>query len=215
MITEKRYSNDRNQYKQKTVRERIEALLLNNLGLIVTREQILQVAKDPVTGKPYENWHQRLSELRTDYGYTILTNRDVSMLKPQEYLMLTSDRRDTAARRVLPSASCWKQILENSGNRCQWAEDGQACQLENGHIDPIGGGTVKLTADHMQPHSLNPKADPNDPSKWQALCGRHQVMKKNFWDSSTGKINLVALIQSSSSTDKRVVFEMLKKYFNE
>ena len=27
----------------------------------------------------------------------------------------------------------------------QWQEDGQLCGLENGAIDPIGGGTVNLT----------------------------------------------------------------------
>ena len=52
-------------YKQKSVRARIEALFLDNVGKIVTREQIQEVAADPKTGKVPENWHQRLSELRS------------------------------------------------------------------------------------------------------------------------------------------------------
>jgi hypothetical protein len=54
-------------------------------------------------------------------------------------------------------------------------------------IDPIGGGTVK-TPDHVTPHAVDPNSDPENPNQWQALCGRHQVMKKNFWDGATGKV---------------------------
>jgi hypothetical protein len=57
-------------------RARIEALFLNNLGKVVTREQIQAAATDPVTKRTPENWHQRLSEVRTDSGYTILSWRD-------------------------------------------------------------------------------------------------------------------------------------------
>ncbi len=70
---EKIYSSDTTQYDQKSVSARLEALFLNNVGLVVTREQIIAAARDPVTGKEPENWHQRLSELRTDKGYTILS----------------------------------------------------------------------------------------------------------------------------------------------
>jgi len=50
----------------------------------------------------------------------------------------------------------------------------------------FGGGRVKLTPDHKNPHSLNSEADPSNLNQWQALCGRHQVTKKNYWDSNTG-----------------------------
>ena len=53
-------------YNQRSIRARIEAFFLDNLGRVATREQIIQVATDPVTGRQPENWHQRLSELRTD-----------------------------------------------------------------------------------------------------------------------------------------------------
>lgn len=39
---------------------------MDNIGKVVTREQIIKVATDPKTGRIPENWHQRLSELRTD-----------------------------------------------------------------------------------------------------------------------------------------------------
>ncbi|HCT8042089.1 hypothetical protein R4J70_08075 [Pseudomonas aeruginosa] len=210
---EKVYSQDTTKYTQRSVSARIEALFLNNIGLVVTREQIIKAATDPVTGKEPENWHQRLSELRTDKGYTILSKRDWKALTPEEYVLPHTDRRATAAKRVLPSGACWQAVLTRAGNCCEWTEDGQRCGLAPGERDPIGGGTVKLTPDHMVPHSIDPAADPNDPTKWQALCGRHQVMKKNYWDSSTGKINVLGILQAVNEKQKREALEVLARYF--
>lgn len=109
------YSDDETRYEQKTVRERVEALFLNNIGKVVMREQIIRAATDPRTGKQPENWHQRLSELRTDRGYTILSWRDWNQLKPEEYVMPTADRRTAAAKRVQPSKACWQAVLVRAG----------------------------------------------------------------------------------------------------
>lgn len=209
------YSTDRVTYTQKTVRQRLEALFLANVGLVLTRDQILAAARDPVTGKEPENWHQRLSELRTDRGYTILSWRDWKELKPQEYVLATKKRRAEAGKRVSPSKECWDKILARAGNGCEWREGGHPCGLKGGAIDPIGGGTVKLTSDHLTPHSVNPNSDPDNPVQWQALCGRHQVTKKNFWDSSTGKVNLIAILQASGVAQKREALAFLKKFFKE
>lgn len=200
-------------YTQRSIRERIEAFFLDNLGKVVTREQLIQVATDPKTGRVPENWHQRLSELRTDKGYTILSWRNRGELKVSEYMMPNAERRSTASRRTRPSADTWEKVLAQHGNQCAWSEGGIICGLRKGDIDPIGGGTVKLTPDHKMPHALHAKADPKDPSKWQPLCGRHQVMKKNYWDDETGWLNVVAIVQSASEAQKREVFEFLKSYF--
>ena len=210
---EKIYSTDQELYEQKSIAARIEQLFLNNIGLVLTRERIVEVATDPRTGRVPENWHQRLSELRTDKGYTILANRDWKALSPGEYVMPSPARRPTAAKRVTPTKKCWKAILENADGKCQWNEDGQPCGLENGDIDPVGGGTVRLTPDHVSPHSINPDIDPNDPGQWQALCGRHQVMKKNYWDGSTGKINIIAILQSAGLKQKREALAFLQDFF--
>jgi len=80
------------EYLQRSIRARLEAFFLENLGRVVTREQILEVARNPKTGKVPENWHQRLSELRTDLGYTILSTRDTKRLGVSEYMMPTPRR---------------------------------------------------------------------------------------------------------------------------
>lgn len=200
-------------YRQKSIKQRIEALFLDNIGKIITREQILEVATDPLTGKQPENWHQRLSELRTDDGYSILSWRNKGWLRVEEYLMPTSVKREIAGKRVKPTKETWLQVLDRAKTACEWTEGNTNCGLKEGEIDPIGGGKVKLTADHTNPHSINPNSDPNDPKQWQALCGRHQVMKKNYWDTNTGKMNIYAIIQSATQSEKEIVFKFLIDYF--
>ena len=202
-------------YDQKSISQRIEAFFLDNIGKVATRAQIQRVARDPKTGKEPENWHQRLSELRTDSGYTILTNRDARELRVGEYVLLSAKKRAGAGKRVVCSKKAWKEVLERAKNACEWDEDGTKCSLEEGSVDPVGGGTVRSTADHMTPHSVESAADPNDPAQWRALCGRHQVMKKNYWDSTTGKLNLYAIMQSASLEDKRLVYRFLQSYFED
>lgn len=200
-------------YTQASVKKRIEALFLDNIGKILTREQIIEVAVDPETRKEPENWHQRLSELRTDDGYTILSWRNRGDLKVQEYLLPHAEKRLAAAKRVKPASETWLEVLKAANHLCQWSEGGNPCLLKEGDIDPVGGGRVKLTPDHKRPHSMNPQTDPKDASQWQALCGRHQVVKKNYWDSITGKLNTYAIVQSAPESEKQAVFTFLLAYF--
>jgi hypothetical protein len=205
----------RRKYSQSSVKARIEALFLDNLGKVLTNETIREAAKDPRTGREPENWHQRLSELRTDDGYTILTNRDRRDLRPGQYLMPDAAKRVTAGKRVRPTPQTWSVVLDRAGNRCEWEEGGEPCGLREGEVDPVGGGTVRLTPDHKRPHAIDPASDPNDPDEWQALCGRHQVMKKNFWNNVTGKLNAYAIVQAAPLVEKRQIYEFLKEYFGD
>jgi len=211
----KEYGQVKGPYKQRAIRDRIEALFLDNVGKVLTAEQIREVARDPGTGIEPENWHQRLSELRTDSGYSILTKRDRHDLKVSEYLLESAEKRPTAAKRSRPTPATWAAVLKRAGNACEWFEGGARCGLKDGAIDTVGGGTVRLTPDHKTPHSVNPTADPSDPNAWQALCGRHQVMKKNYWDDTTGWLNVIAIVQAASNRVKRQVLDFLKRYFGE
>jgi len=174
---------------------------------------IIRVATDPVTKREPENWHQRLSELRTDAGYTILAWRDDPNLAIQEYLMPSGEKRLSAGKRVKPTPACWQRVLANANNVCEWDEDGQLCGLKEGDIDPVGGGRVRLTPDHKSPHSVNPNTDPSNPNQWRALCGRHQVMKKNYWDNQTGKLNIAGILQAASEKEKQAALNLQLKYF--
>lgn len=213
MADSKTYGQFKGPYRQKSVKKRIEALFLANLGKVINREMILRAAKDPRTRKEPENWHQRLSELRTDDGYTILSWRNRGDLKVQEYLMPNAAKRKTAKKRVKPTDQTWLAILRRAKHSCEWKEGGEFCGLREGDVDPVGGGRVRLTPDHMSPHSINPDADPDDASQWQALCGRHQVTKKNYWDSATGRLNTYAIVQFATREEKESIFRFLLEYF--
>lgn len=200
-------------YTQPSILQRLDSLFLDNVGKIITREQILEVAADPVTRRIPENWHQRFSDLRVDYGYTIQSSRDTKELKRSEYRLVSAERRTATGKRVKISPQTWRAVLKRAGECCEWNEGGSRCGLKAGEVDPIGGGIVKLTADHKTPHSINPAADANDANAWQALCGRHQVVKKNFWDHATGKLNVYAIVQAAPEKEKRTVYEFLREYF--
>ena len=198
-----------------SVRQRILQLFLKNIGRVVTREQLQQAARDPKTKKIPENWHQRLSELRTDFGYNIQSHRDTQELGVSEYRLVSATPGTVAGKRVKITPAAWTEVLERAGHACEWDEEGKRCGLKVGDTDPVGGGTVKLTPDHKTPHSVNPNIDPANPDEWQALCGRHQVMKKNFWDHRTGKLNVYAIVQAAPKEVKRQVYDLLKRYFGD
>lgn len=202
-------------YRGTSVRKRIEEFFLKNLDRVATRDQIQEAARDPKTGRIPENWHQRLSELRTDMGYTILSWRNRGDLRVMEYLMPHSQRRTTARSRTRPSAATWKAVLDRADGSCEWESGGVRCGLRAGDTDPVGGGTVRLTPDHLTPHGMNPSAEPNEPTHWRALCGRHQVVKKNFWDDRTGKLNAYAIVQAASQKEKKEIYLFLKGFFGE
>jgi hypothetical protein len=128
---------------------------------------------------------------------------------------VSTKKRSVARKRITINPKTWQAVLLRAGDACEWEHGGDRCGLKAGAIDPIGGGAVKLTADHKTPHAINPDTDANDPNAWQALCGRHQVVKKNFWDHGTGKLNAYAIVQAAGEETKREIYKFLKAYFGE
>ena len=200
--------NPNTSYSQSSARLRIEAFFIDNVGLIVTREHLVQVASCPVSGQHRENWHQRLSELRNNFGYTILSWRDNKTLKPGEYVMPTLDRRTCTVRKA--AGASIKAALMAISPVCQF----EGCGLAEGDSDPIGGGTVRLQCDHKSGHAFPDSSRPACLDDWQLLCGRHNVLKKNFWDDKTGKSNVVGILQASSEKEKQLALQFLQSYFN-
>jgi hypothetical protein len=124
--------------KKLSARDIIRNFFLDNLGRVVTREQIIAAV-----GRDVENWHQRLSELRTDEGFTILAHKDRADLKTGQYLMPTAKQNPIAARRRKPTDATWAVVLKRAKNACEWHEAGVKCGLASGDTDAIGGGRVK------------------------------------------------------------------------
>jgi len=40
-------------------------------------------------------------------------------------------------------------------------------------------------------------------------------MKKNYWDDETGWLNVVAIVQSASESQKLEVYKFLQRYFGD
>lgn len=197
--------------KGHNVKGRIRAFLIDNVGKVVTREEIQEAARDPETGRIPENWHQRLSELRCDEGYDIYSWRDRKALKPDEYMLAAETPTRVAKPRGYLSASEKQQLFERNLWTCQWP----GCGLKDGDTDPVGGGRVVLTADHVSPHSLSDGHWTGTLDDWQTLCARHQQEKKNLIDDRTGRKNIRELVRVSGEEVKREIYEALKMYFGE
>src|ERR1700676_796316 len=122
-------------YTQGSILERLEALFLDNVGKVVARERIIEVAADPVTGRVPENWHQCLSELRVEYGYTIQSSRDTKELKRSEYRLVSAEKRTTAGKRVKINPKTWRAVLVRADHACEWDDGGVRCGLKAGEKD--------------------------------------------------------------------------------
>ncbi len=85
----------------------------------------------------------------------LLSWRNRGWLRVEEYLMPSADKREQAGKRVKPTRETWEQILDRAKHCCEWSEDGRVCLLKEGEVDPIGGGKVRLTPDHKNPHYTN------------------------------------------------------------
>ncbi len=197
--------------RKPSVKDRIRAFFVKNVGIVVTRQEIQVAATDPETKRVPENWHQRLSELRVDEGYDILSNRDRDRLKPGQYLLETPTPTRIAKPRARLRKADLKALFERDSYTCQWPD----CTLRKGQTDPVGGGRVVLTADHRSPHSLPNAKWTGTLEDWQTLCARHQQKKKNLIDDRTGRKNLRELVRNAKRTVKLQIFEDLTAYFGQ
>lgn len=191
-----------------SVRDRIRAFFIRNAGKVVTKEMIQQAAKNPETGIIPENWHQRLSELRVDEGFVILSWRDRSFLKPGQYLLESAKPTNPAKRRVVLTSKDREALFKRDNYTCMWP----GCGLKKDMIDSVGGGTVVLTADHLTPHSVAVQTT-TSLDEWQTLCARHQQEKKNLIDDRTGKKNLRELVRNASKELKAQIYTDLTEFF--
>ncbi len=196
--------------KKSSARDRIRAFFLKNVGKVVTKEMIQKAATNPETGVVPENWHQRLSELRVDEGYIILSWRDRSFLKPGQYLLENATPTGIIKKRAVLSTAEREELFQRDSHSCKWP----GCGLKKGMVDSVGGGMVVLTADHLTPHSV---ADVTTHSldEWQTLCARHQQEKKNLIDDRTGRKNLRELVRNAPKEIKLQILRDLEEFFKE
>ena len=101
-----------------------------------------KLAADPKTGKIPENWHQRLSELRTDSGYTIQSPRDTKELRVSQYRMVSTEKRTTAGKRVKIHPETWEKVLRRAKQACEWCDGGESCGLKRAKLTRLAAGLL-------------------------------------------------------------------------
>lgn len=101
-----------------SVRDRILEFLKLNVGTAVTGEELRYVAKDKT------EWARRVRELRTEFGWPVVTRQHGLDLKVGEYL-LEADRQNHKHDRVIPD-DVRRAVLVRDQFRCRNLECGWA-----------------------------------------------------------------------------------------
>jgi hypothetical protein len=168
-----------------------------NLGEVLTSRQI-QLASGGAT-----EWARRVRELRNEEGYQILTHKDRSDLKPNEYLLLTLKRLPAFKRNISKETRAW--VLERNGYTCQM------CGAAAGDPDPLGGPrTVRLTMGHIIDQS---KGGDDSPQNLRAVCANCNEGLQNTALPKPDRVHLLSQIRRARVDDQKAVLDWLLAKF--
>jgi hypothetical protein len=127
--------------KQGSIRDRILEYLRRNVGRQITGEELRYIAKDRT------EWARRTRELRTEYGWPVLTKASGRPDLPVGVYILEEDRQSPPHDRKIPDA-VRREVLrrdEYRCRRCDWHHDlwnrSDPRHLELHHIkEHVAGG---------------------------------------------------------------------------
>ncbi len=171
---------------------------LQNIGKVLESRQI-QTASGGAS-----EWARRVRELRNEDGYQILSHKDRSDLKPNQYLMESAKRIPAFTRNISKETRAW--VLERNGYTCQM------CGLAAGDIDPYNPTrTVRLTMGHILDKS---KGGDDSPQNLRAICTNCNEGLQNTALPKPDRIHLLAQIRRATIKDQQAVLEWLLKKYN-
>jgi len=104
---------------QRSVRDKILEFLRRNVGLSITGEELRYVAKDRT------EWARRVRELRTEYGWPVVTRNTGRPDLPVGVYVLEADRQSPVHDRYIPDP-VRSAVLRRDNYRCQecdWTHD--------------------------------------------------------------------------------------------
>lgn len=157
-------SANRIRRQEGSARERIAAFLEENVGLVVTREQLDYVAR-------IKEGSRRVRELRDEHGWPINSHVDEVELGPSEYRLVSADpadRRDPSQR--LYPEGLRHDIFERDGYACQ------SCGVDRSKAEASGDSRFYLEVHHRVAVADElaelPAAELNRPDNLVTLCHR-------------------------------------------
>ena len=171
---------------------------LSNIGKILESKDIQKASGGAV------EWARRVRELRNEEGYQILSHKDRSNLKPNQYLLETEKRNPAFSRNISKQTRAW--VLERNGYTCQM------CGLAAGDPDPFGGSrTVRLTMGHIIDKSLGGE---DLAQNLRAVCTNCNEGLQNTALPKPDRIHLLAQIRKATLSDQEAVLEWLLQKFD-
>lgn len=171
---------------------------LQNIGKVLESRQI-QAASGGAS-----EWARRVRKLRNEDGYQILTHKDRTDLKPNQYLLESAKRIPGFTRNISKETRAW--VLERNGYTCQM------CGLAAGDIDPYNSTrTIRLTMGHILDKS---KGGDDSPQNLRAICTNCNEGLQNTALPKPGRIHLLAQIRRATINDQQAVLEWLLKKYN-
>ena len=179
-------------------RTKIRAFLEENVGKVVTTQQISEVAG-------IRDYQRRIRELRNEEGMQIQSYKDRLDLKPSEYILISLKRLPAIERGV--SNQLRMEILERNGFTCQ------LCGRTGGDEDPSNSARkVRLVIDHEIPVE---QGGTNEKSNLRVLCSACNQARSNIQPPTESAKNLIARIRKQSRSVQKEVYEALNRTFGE
>ena len=171
---------------------------LKNIGTVVESRDIQEASGGAV------EWARRVRELRNEEGYQILSHKDRSNLKPNQYLLETDKRVPAFSRNISKETRVW--VLERNGYTCQM------CGVAAGDLDPFGGSrTVRLTMGHIVDKS---KGGDDSAQNLRSVCTNCNEGLQNTALPKPDRIHLLGQIRRATISDQKAVLEWLLQKFN-
>jgi len=178
-------------------KELILNYFLVNIGKVLESKQIQKASGGAV------EWARRVSELRNEEGYQILSHKDRADLKPGQYLLETTVRLPAFRRGISKETRAW--VLERNGYTCQM------CGVAAGDPDPLGGPrTVRLTIGHIKDKS---KGGDDTPQNLRAICTNCNEGLQNTALPKPDQIHLLSQARRATLKDQEVLLSWLLKKF--
>lgn len=171
---------------------------LKNLGKVLESRQIQEASGGA------SEWARRVRELRNEEGYQILSHKDRSHLKPNQYLLETAKRVPAFGRNISKETRAW--VLERNGYTCQM------CGVAAGDVDPYNSSrTIRLTMGHIIDKS---KGGDDSANNLRAICTNCNEGLQNTALPKPDQIHLLAQIRRATITDQKAVLKWLLKKFS-
>ena len=185
------------QSAQERGRAGILAYLLAHLGRVIEHRELREASGNQ------SEWARRVRELRTEYGYRILTHRDRESLKPGQYLLET-DKRDPVLPRSI-SKETRAYVLERNGYTCCM------CGRGAGDPDPIDPGRkVRLVLGHIVDKNLG-GTDTAD--NLRAVCTNCNEGLQDTAPPKPDRLHLIRQVRRATVDDQRYVLAWLEAKF--